>query len=182
MKTKNAKLALLLLLLIFYGCAITRPLPKTITEDRIIVITHYNWIGKIGKKTISEGPAMPRLRNVNNGKTYKPDYYDKKYTYFTNLEKGSYLVDEVILDGGRVIMHIKTSDKTRVFNVSESGAYYIGGVDIIDTQFKIAYNVHDSIKNEQKLDDIKNILTTKTSFSQNANVQLIKDVQIKERW
>ena len=125
---------------------------------------------------------MPRLRNVNTGKTYKPDYYDKKYTYFTNLEEGSYLVEEVILDAGRVKLHIKTSDKTRVFNVSEPGAYYIGGIDIIDTQFKIGYNVHDNIQNEQKLDDIKNILTTKTSFSQNANIQLIKDVQIKERW
>jgi len=112
----------------------------------------------------------------------KPDYHDRNYTYFTSLDKGNYLIQEIILDAGQAKLHIKILDKTRAFEINELGVYYIGGVDIIDTQFKLEYKVHDSIQNEQNLEKIKNILITETNFSPMGEVQMIKDVQIKEKW
>jgi len=179
----NIKCFLLLsLLLLLPDNVVARSLPKDLNENTMIVAVSYTWISKIGQKTISTSQAKVILRNLDTGKKYTTKYYDKHYTYFVGLDKGTYIVEKIILDGSNVKLHIPTSDKTRPFKVNALGVYFLGGVDIIDTQFKVRFDVHDSTRNQENLEKIKNTLVTKTNFSSTIEIQLIENIQIKEKW
>jgi hypothetical protein len=168
-----------LLIYLFTGCAV---LPNTLNENNLIVIANYKWIGKIGKATLSESAAKPVLRNYNTGEKYYPKFKDKSFTYFYNLSEGKYIVDEIILDAGRVQLHMKMKDKANPFEIGKSGAFYIGGIDIVDYQTRIEFKLHDNIQVQHDLETASNLLYTKTSFTPSAKIEVIENVLDKEKW
>ena len=130
------------LLLICYSAK----LPPTENENEIVVIANYNWIAKFGKMKIAEGPAKLVLKNLETGEKIKPKYYDKSYACFYNLKLGDYILDDIILDSGNVKLHLKTVNRVRIFSLEKPGIFFIGGMDIIDYQTKMKFNVHDRIQ------------------------------------
>jgi hypothetical protein len=164
---------------LFTGCAV---LPNTLNENNLIVIANYKWIGKIGKTTLSESAAKPVLRNFNTGEKYYPKYKDKSFTYFYNLGEGKYIVDEIILDAGRVQLHMKMKDKANPFEIGKSGAFYIGGIDIVDYQTRFEFKLHDSTQVHHDLETASNLLYTKTSFPLSSKIEVIENVLNREKW
>jgi len=116
-------------ILIISACAVW---PTTLNRDSIIIATNCSWIGKMGQKTIGVGAAKPVLKNIQTGQRYKVEYKKKPYTFFYSVPKGSYIIEEIILDAGQVQAKMKTSDLTNTFEIDGPGVYYLGGVDIID--------------------------------------------------
>ena len=169
----------LLAILIISACAV---LPTTLNRDSIIITTNCSWIGKIGQKTIGVGAAKPVLKNIQTGLRYKVEYTKKPYTFFYSVPKGSYKMEEILLDAGQVQAKMKTSDLTNSFEIDGTGIYYLGGVDIIDYQRRFEYKVHDSIKNQEDMKQIQEILSTNTSLSDTVEIKLIEGIFIKERW
>jgi len=180
MEKFNKELLFMLSIILLSSCVV---LPKTLNNNSIIVVAHFKWIGKIGSKTISEGAAKPILRNIETGKLYKPDYKKKSYTYFYKLPKGTYVIEEIVLDAGQISAYMKTADKTNKLEINaNSGVFFIGGIDIIDYQFRFEYKIHDNEENQRDLEIIKHHLAEKTSLSENIEIKMIENVFLKERW
>ena len=177
LKLKHILLSLLVVLVT--GCAV---LPKTLNESNLIVVANYKWIGKIGKTTLSEGAALPILKNITTGRKYSPKYKNKSFTYFYNLSEGNYIVDEIVLNAGRVQLHMKLKDKANPFKIDQSGVYYIGGIDIVDYQTRFEYRLHDGNQVQNDVEIVRNLLSAKTSFQQSSKIIVIENVLNRERW
>ena len=169
----------LLFVVIATGCSV---LPKTLNENNLIVAANYKWIGKIGKTTLSEGPAQPILKNIFTGKKYYPKYHNKSFTYFYDLSKGDYIVDEIVLNAGRVQFHMKLKEKANPFKIDQSGVYYIGGIDIVDYQTKFEFRLHDEQQVQNDVAIVRDLLSTKTSFQQSPKIIIIENVLNREKW
>lgn len=168
------------ILFFFYGCAVIGPLPYSMEENNIFVAVNYKWISKFGKKTISEGKATPVLKNIITNKRYKPDYVDKRFTYFAKLEKGTYILEKILLDAGQVVLTIHLRDNSRAFALDEPGVYFMDGMDVIDKQTKIEYRAHDEIENTQNMKLLKEILINEVGFSPDFEVKRIEFMQIRK--
>lgn len=168
----------LFLILIICSC---RVLPKSLNENSVTVIANYKWIGKMGSMTISQGAAKPLLVNIRTGKEYLPDYKKKSFTFYYNLEIGTYIVKEIILDGGQTSLHLKTDGRTMPFEIERNGVFFIGGIDIVDYQFRMEYKIHDSIQTKQDLITIKNILSSQTNFPESTEIEFLDSILVDDK-
>ncbi len=136
----------------------------------------------MGKKAIGVGAAKPFLKNIQTGQRYKVEYKKKPYTFFYSVPKGSYIIEEIVLDAAQVQAKMKTSDLTNIFQIDGPGIYYLGGVDIIDYQTRFEYKVYDSTTVQADMQYIREILTSNTSVTDSDEINLIEGFLIKERW
>lgn len=164
---------------ILSACAV---LPTTLNHESTIISANCKWIGKIGQTTLGVGAALPVLKNIDTGQRYKVQYKKKPYTFFYSVPKGTYKIEEIILDAGQVQLKMKTADLTNSFEIDAPGVYYLGGIDIIDYQIRFEYKVHDSIEQQADMDEIRQILSAGTSLTDSVDIKLIEGVFIKERW
>lgn len=169
----------ILIAIVISGCAV---LPTTLSNNDIVIVTKCQWIGKMGKSTISTGVAKPVLKNVLTGQRYKVQYKKKPYTYFYSVPKGTYIVEELVLDAGQVEARMKCTELVNEFDIDEEGVYFIGGVDVIDYQTRFEHKVYDWSDFESEVQTIRNTLAANTSITDSVEVILIEDVFIRERW
>jgi hypothetical protein len=166
------------ILLIFYSAK----LPPTENGNEIVVIANYKWIAKLGKMTISEGPAKPVLKSLETGEKFTPKYFDKSYAYFYNLKLGDYILDDILLDAGNMKLHLKTVNKVRIFRIEKPGVLFIGGMDIVDYQTKMKFIIHDSIQVKKDIVDIRKHFSNRKNGLEERSIIVLDSLLIQNKW